>query len=71
MAKTRRASRKGSRKASRKASRKTQRGGRKASGWTKAVTELYKKMRKEDPNVKFGAALKEASKLKKAGKLNY
>ncbi len=66
MAKTRRATRKGSRKAS----RKTQSGGkRKASAWTRAVTELYKKMRKEDPNVKFGAALRKASELKKKGQL--
>ena len=71
MAKTRRASRKErkSRKAERKASRKTQRGGKKASKWTDAVTSLYKKMRKENSNVKFGDALKKASELKKKGQL--
>ncbi len=65
MAKTRRA-RRGSRKASRKASRK-QRGG--ASEWNKAVMRVYSEMKRKDSNVKFGDALKEASKRKKAGNL--
>ena len=66
MAKTRRASRKGSRKAS----RKTQSGGkRKLSSWNKDVMRVYQEMKRKDPNVKFGAALKEASKRKKAGNL--
>ena len=72
MAKTRRATRKErkSRKAERKASRKTQRGGkRKLSSWNKDVMRVYQEMKRKDPNVKFGAALKEASKRKKAGNL--
>ena len=80
MAKTRRA-RRGSRKASRKAaSRKA--ASRKASGrkasrkqsggaseWNKAVMRVYGEMKRKDSNVKFGDALKEASKRKKAGNL--
>jgi hypothetical protein len=65
MAKTRRA-RRSSRKAGRKGSRK-QRGG--ASEWNKAVMRVYQEMKRKDSNVSFGAALKEASKRKKAGNL--
>ncbi len=46
-------------------SRKT----RKCSVWTKKVTELYRKMKKEDPNTSFRDALKHASQLKKKGQL--
>jgi hypothetical protein len=76
MAKTRRGSRKASsrkaarkassRKAGRKASRK-QSGG--ASEWNKAVMRVYGEMKRKDSNVRFGDALKEASKRKKAGNL--
>ena len=75
MAKTRRVSRKErkSRKAApmeRKASRKTQRGGKRApSEWNLAVMRVYKELKAKKPDVKFGDALKEASKRKKAGKL--
>lgn len=72
MAKTRRVSRKErkSRKAERKASRKTQRGGKRAmSSWNKAVKRVYEEMKRKDSSVSFGAALKEASKRKKAGNL--
>lgn len=65
MAKTRR-TRRASRKTARKASRK-QRGG--ASEWNKAVMRVYGEMKRKDSNVSFGAALKEASKRKKAGNL--
>jgi hypothetical protein len=75
MAKTRRA-RRGSRKASRKAaSRKAsgRKASRKQSGgaseWNKAVMRVYGEMKRKDSNVKFGDALKEASKRKKAGNL--
>lgn len=40
-----------------------------ASDWNKKVMEIYKKMKKEDPNVKLGAAMKRASELKKKGQL--
>ena len=71
MAKSRRVSRKErkSRKATRegrKASRKTRRA---LSSWNVAVMRVYKEMKAKDKNVKFGAALKEASRRKKAGKL--
>lgn len=70
MAKTRRA-RRGSRKASRKAS--SRKASRKQSGgaseWNKAVMRVYGEMKRKDSNVKFGDALKEASKRKKAGNL--
>lgn len=46
-------------------SRKT----RKCSVWTKKVTELYRKMKKENKNVSFRDALKHASELKKKGQL--
>ncbi len=71
MAKSRRVSRKASRqsrKAERKASRKTRRG-RGLSPWNEAVMRVYKEMKAKDKNVKFGAALKEASRRKKAGNL--
>jgi hypothetical protein len=70
MAKTRRA-RRGSRKAARKAS--SRKASRKQSGgaseWNKAVMRVYGEMKRKDSNVKFGDALKEASKRKKAGNL--
>ena len=68
MAKTRRVSRK--ERKSRKASRKTQSGGKRAlSSWNKAVKRVYEEMKRKDSSVSFGAALKEASKRKKAGNL--
>lgn len=48
--------------------RKTRKSGG-ASEWNKKVMEIYKKMKKEDPNVKLGAAMKRASELKKKGQL--
>jgi hypothetical protein len=58
------------RKGSRKGSRKTQRGGkRKMSDWNKAVQRVYNEMKRKDRNASFGAALKEASRRKKAGRL--
>jgi hypothetical protein len=40
-----------------------------ASDWNKKVMEIYRTMKKRDASVKLGAAMKEASRLKKAGKL--
>lgn len=40
-----------------------------ASDWTSKVVKLYRKMKSSDSSVKFGDALKAASKLKKQGKL--
>ena len=56
MAKTRRASRKS--KGTRKA------GKRALSPWNKLVMKVYREMKAKDKNVKFGAALKAASKRK-------
>lgn len=42
---------------------------RKASSWTKKVTDLYHKMKKADKSVQFKDALKRASELKKKGQL--
>ena len=75
MANTRRANRKSSRKAERKSrraerkSRKQEGGKRKASAWNKAVKRVYEEMKRKDRSASFSDALKEASKLKKAGKL--
>jgi hypothetical protein len=62
------------RKASRKSSRKNnvQMGGRKktrklnkkASKWTDFVKKIYGEMKKKNPSVKLGAAMKEASRRK-------
>jgi hypothetical protein len=54
MAKTRKASRKS------KGSRKS----RALSPWNKLVMKVYREMKAKDKNVKFGAALKAASKRK-------
>ena len=54
-------------KTTRKAGRKTSgtRKGKKAgSPWTKFVKKIYNEMKAKDPNVKLGAAMKEASKRK-------
>jgi hypothetical protein len=54
-------------KNTRKAGRKTggTRKGKKAgSPWTKFVKKIYNEMKAKDPNVKLGAAMKEASKRK-------
>ena len=75
MAKTRKGSRKAHRKTSRKAhrkgSRKTMRGGASSARkeWTSKVMSVYKDMKKSNPNVRLGDAMKKASALKKAGKL--
>jgi hypothetical protein len=48
---------------------KTQKKGKGPSDWNKKVMEIYRRMKKSDSSVKLGAAMKEASRLKKAGKL--
>ena len=58
-----------------KKSKKSQNGGKKTrkskgpSDWNKKVMMIYRDMKKKDKNVKLGAAMKEASRRKKAGKL--
>ncbi len=44
---------------------------RKASSWAKAVGKLYHAMQRKDKKTTFVQALKEASRLKKAGKFDY
>ena len=39
------------------------------SDWNKKVMEIYREMKKKNPSVKLGAAMKEASKRKKRGDL--
>ena len=54
---------------------KSQNGGKKTrkskgpSDWNKKVMMIYREMKKKDKKVKLGAAMKEASRRKKAGKL--
>ena len=43
--------------------------GRKAGSWAKAVGEMYRKMKKANPDTKLGDAMKAASKMRAAGKL--
>lgn len=40
-----------------------------ASKWNELVMKVYKDLKKKDPNVKLGAAMKEASRRKKRGDL--
>ena len=56
--------------------RKSRRSGKKGSktrkgpsDWNKKVMEIYRELKKKNPGVKLGAAMKEASRRKKAGKL--
>lgn len=51
-----------------------QRGGkrratRKASSWAKAVTSVYKKMKRENPEASLKDAMQRASQLRRQGKL--
>jgi hypothetical protein len=48
---------------------KTAKKGKGPSEWNKKVMEIYRKMKKSNPSVKLGAAMKEASRLKKKGQL--
>ncbi len=57
MAKTRRASRKARRSGTRKMNPKAQK-------WTAFVKSVYDEMKKKNPKVKLGAAMKEASRRK-------
>jgi hypothetical protein len=58
--KSRRQSKKGAK------TRKTKGG---ASDWNKKVMEIYRELKKKNPAVKLGAAMKEASRRKKKGQL--
>ncbi len=60
---TRKAHRKHSRKA-RKATHKKRRITKGASAWNKKVMEVYREMKRKDPNVRLGDAMKEAARRK-------
>jgi hypothetical protein len=48
----------------RKAGKKTRKMNPKAMKWTGFVKKIYQEMKKKNPNVKLGEAMKEASKRK-------
>ena len=48
---------------------KKQKKTRKGSSWTDAVKRVYEELKRKNPNVKLGAAMKEASRRKKEGTL--
>lgn len=48
---------------------KTRRVSKGASEWNKKVMKVYHDMKKKDPSVKLGAAMKRASEMKKRGEL--
>ncbi len=52
------------RKASRGGGKKTRKMNKKASQWTAFVKKIYMEMKKKNPSVKLGAAMKEASRRK-------
>ena len=60
-------------RSNRRQSRKQQGGARKthrkASNWAAAVKKVYHDLKKKNPAAKLGDAMKEASKLRAAGKL--
>ena len=49
--------------------RKTRRMAKGPSDWNKKVMEVYRDIKKKDPSVKLGAAMKRASQMKKRGEL--
>lgn len=49
----------------RKMKQMKKKGTRKASSWNMLVMSVYREMKKKNKDVKFGAALKEASRRKK------
>lgn len=49
--------------------RKTRRMAKGPSEWNKKVMEVYRDMKKKDKSVRLGAAMKQASEMKKRGEL--
>lgn len=58
------ASRKANMKAQAGGKRKTRKMNKKASQWTAFVKKIYMEMKRKNPSVKLGAAMKEASRRK-------
>ena len=56
--------RKASRKHSRKSTHKKRRISKGASSWNKKVMEVYREMKRKNPNTKLGDAMKEAARRK-------
>jgi hypothetical protein len=52
------------RKAGRKGRKGTRKMGKKVSQWTAFVKKIYMEMKRKNPSVKLGAAMKEASRRK-------
>ena len=59
----------GKRNKTRGGNRKTRKMSKGADAWREGVMRVYKEMKAKNADTKFGDALKEASKRKKAGKL--
>lgn len=49
--------------------RKTRKVSKGADAWRQSVMRVYKDMKKNDPNVKLGDAMKRAAELKRNGEL--
>jgi hypothetical protein len=49
--------------------RKTRKMSKGADAWRQAVMRVYKDMKKNDPNVKLGEAMKRAAEMKRNGEL--
>lgn len=49
--------------------RRTRKVSKGASDWNKKVMKIYHEMKRADPSVKLGAAMKRASELKRKGQL--
>lgn len=58
------ASKSGSKSPSKSQTPKKAKGNGKGTKWTRFVQKIYKEMKAKNPNVKLGAAMKEASKRK-------
>lgn len=59
----------GKRKKSEGGRRKTRKMSKGASSWQESVMKVYRDMKKKDPHVKLGAAMKKASEMKRKGQL--
>lgn len=49
--------------------RKTRKMSKGASSWQESVMKVYRDMKKKDPHVKLGVAMKKASEMKRKGQL--
>ncbi len=49
--------------------RKTRKMSKGATAWRESVMKVYRDMKRKDPHVKLGAAMKKAAELKRKGEL--